>query len=1044
KNQIAATHYVGLVVNDTGGKTLYDLNKSNSIRLEFVQPFVLNAVDPTRMLIATGLDVGVNTAHVYESFDQGDTLNDLFTMSSGTRQSMSMAYGGRRGGMDYPNVFYVGAGTDLYLRTTLGGAITKLTDYTGGPIRQVVLDPEDWQRAFVTDDYGHVWMTSDAGATPFTDINPNMSTVGGDSAIAVFNPGGAGGDDEILFGGANGVYRTINPSAGAGALWFPYGVNLPHAPVADLTYNTNDNVLVAGTFGRSAWTVPNADNTLISDLEIDGDTNSPGENDTIRLAADAANPAILDVYINSTTPIFSTYFSLINSIHVNGLGGNNTLIEDFSNGNPLPAGGLTYENATLQVSHLFVVTNTNDSGTGSLRQALTDANANADRDMISFDIPGSGVQTIEPLSALPEVTDPVLLDASTQPGYDGVPLVVLDGDRAGQNVVGIYLNAANSMVRGLVIQNFFDSGILAISAVGTDVIAGNYIGTDATGSQSAPNGFCGIEIDNSPNNTIGGTSSGDRNVISGNYAYGIEIVGSGSTGNRVMGNYVGTDATGTKSLGNSETGVFIFAGANGNRVGVDGADQDATAEANVISGNGYDGVGMEGAGTDNNIVAGNLIGTDVTGTIALGGNHYGVRVGSGASNNTIGSPGTNNDGDAERNVIAGNQWDGVFLTDSGTQGNKVVLNWIGSAKGGSAPLPNGSDGVHIVNSASDTQIYTNAIEFNQGAGVAVDSGTGNMIEANSIYANAGLGIDLGSDGVTLNHSGGSSSGPNDWQNYPVIQSDSYDGSTMTVQGDLNSTPNTTFDIALYHSPAPDPSDFGQGFLLASFFQVTTDASGNASFSKTISISLSFNDVISATATDPNGNTSEFSQVATLNNHAPSFTAGEPPAVNENSGAQTIAGWATFDPGPGANEADQTATYTVSNLGNAALFTVAPSVAPDGTLTYTLAPNQSGTSTFDVQVQDSGGTANGGVDTSAMETFTITVNSLADAPLSSAPADLTAPVAAEGAAFTNVTVFHFTDGDSSPVIGDYTATVTLGDGNTVQLTSVSSSHGQIVA
>jgi hypothetical protein len=108
-------------------------------------------------------------------------------------------------------------------------------------------------------------------------------------------------------------------------------------------------------------------------------------------------------------------------------------------------------------------------------------------------------------------------------------------------------------------------------------------------------------------------------------------------------------------------------------------------------------------------------------------------------------------------------------------------------------------------------------------------------------------------------------------------------------------------------------------------------------------------------------------------------ASDPPAVNEDAGPQTIVGWASFSPGP-ANEFGQTVTYTVSDLGNTAMFAVAPSVAPDGTLTYTPAPDAFGTATFTVTVRDSGGTANGGQDTSTPQTFVITVNSGNDAPL----------------------------------------------------------------
>jgi VCBS repeat-containing protein len=124
------------------------------------------------------------------------------------------------------------------------------------------------------------------------------------------------------------------------------------------------------------------------------------------------------------------------------------------------------------------------------------------------------------------------------------------------------------------------------------------------------------------------------------------------------------------------------------------------------------------------------------------------------------------------------------------------------------------------------------------------------------------------------------------------------------------------------------------------------------------------------------------------NDAPSFTATNPPAVDEDAGAQTVPGWATFNAGA-SNESSQTVlAYTVSNVSNASLFTVPPAVDTSGNLTYTLAANVSGTSTFDVKVQDNGGTANGGVDISGTQTFTLTMNSVNDAPSFTKGADQT--------------------------------------------------------
>src|SRR5215475_398330 len=186
-------------------------------------------------------------------------------------------------------------------------------------------------------------------------------------------------------------------------------------------------------------------------------------------------------------------------------------------------GALSVFAATAQAS-TFVVTNTNNSGPGSLAQAILDANANPGADLITFNIPGSGVHTISPASPLPTITDPVTIDGYTQPGASANSLAVgtnavlqieLSGASA-NSPAGLVISAGNSTIRGLVINRFNFNGI-RIQTNGGNVIAGNYIGTEPTGTASfaKPNNGIGVFI-NTPNNTIGGSSSADRNVISGN------------------------------------------------------------------------------------------------------------------------------------------------------------------------------------------------------------------------------------------------------------------------------------------------------------------------------------------------------------------------------------------------------------------------------------------------------------------------------------------------------------------------------------------------
>jgi hypothetical protein len=163
----------------------------------------------------------------------------------------------------------------------------------------------------------------------------------------------------------------------------------------------------------------------------------------------------------------------------------------------------------------------------------------------------------------------------------------------------------------------------------------------------------------------------------------------------------------------------------------------------------------------------------------------------------------------------------------------------------------------------------NIIANNGGAGVNVldpdDSGlnVGNAILSNSIYGNAALGIDLGGNGVTMNHPGGLISGPNGYQNYPVLSTAVSTTSQTTITGSLNAAANETFTIQFFSNVTPDPSGYGQGQTYLGAISVTTNSSGNVTFSATLSVSVASGLSISATATDPNGNTSEFSQDITV-------------------------------------------------------------------------------------------------------------------------------------------------------------------------------------
>ncbi|HET9785538.1 MAG TPA: Calx-beta domain-containing protein, partial [Pyrinomonadaceae bacterium] len=330
-----------------------------------------------------------------------------------------------------------------------------------------------------------------------------------------------------------------------------------------------------------------------------------------------------------------------------------------------------------------------------------------------------------------------------------------------------------------------------------------------------------------------------------------------ASNNVIQGNFIGTNASGKAALSNNSGG--IFAGGLGNDV-IGGT---AAGAGNVISGNlNNAGVFVQYGNSNGATIQGNLIGTDVTGTVALG-NFFGIWLNFGSGGNSI-IGGTTS---GARNVISGNRSHGILLSGFSSN-NQIHGNLIGTDISGINPLGNSGNGVQIENIAARNRIgglfagQGNTIAFNGQAGVLVTGGPGanlNSIRRNSIFSNAGLGIDLGGDGVTQNDSGDGDIGPNDIQNFPVITLVSGD-SQPTITGILNSTPNTLFSLDFYSSSSCDPSGNGEGTTLLGPgpLAVRTDSNGNASFGLALSTPLAMGHVITATATDPFGNTSEFS------------------------------------------------------------------------------------------------------------------------------------------------------------------------------------------
>ena len=473
----------------------------------------------------------------------------------------------------------------------------------------------------------------------------------------------------------------------------------------------------------------------------------------------------------------------------------------------------------------------------TLRAAIQESNDTTDADIINFNIPGSGVQTINPSPELPIITAPVTINGYSQGdgtpgdpsddatentlavGDNAVLKIKLDGAEAGN---GLKIEADNSTVKGLIISDW-DNGIFpGVDATGNK-IQGNFIGTDASGSNLSNN--LGVALTNALNNTIGGKTPAERNIISGN---GIGISISGGAGNMMQGNYIGTNAAGDARLDNNQ-GVVL---SNTRRNVIGGK---TPAERNIISGNSTWGVLISDPESMGNKVQGNFIGTNAAGNATLGNGLKGVLIRTGAANNLIGGATT-------------------------AAGNRIS----GNGSSGSDPLNNTLSGVEVRFDNAD--IPNNA--------------TGNRILSNSIYNNAGLGIDLyftnDPPGVTSNDLApsppDSDDGPNHLQNFPEIISarrttrliGGHTRRVTLIRGTLNSEAVKTYNVQFFSSPTADASGYGEGKKLLGQASVKTTGSGEASFTFITRRRVPRGQFVTATSTNKStGDTSEFSRAKTV-------------------------------------------------------------------------------------------------------------------------------------------------------------------------------------
>lgn len=477
----------------------------------------------------------------------------------------------------------------------------------------------------------------------------------------------------------------------------------------------------------------------------------------------------------------------------------------------------------------FTVTNINDSGSGSLRQAIIDANAVAGAHTISFNIPGSGPHVITPLTALPNIgsatqtSHSVTVDGCSQPGSmcGSLPftlMIQISGTNLAttQSILAVPKTANGTIIRGL---SLTDSPGLAIDGLRSAffgqfwapdniTIEYNYIGLAPDGSAEA-NG-AGIRLLNQ-SATLGGD------------------------GHRVSHNVIGSNAG----------AALVTYPANGFNVP---PPMDVVIEDNVI---GLDPAGIQsrpnGSGmtitmTENGTIRNNVVAKSIGSGMEIRRRNVNLLV--------------------ENNTVRDNGTQGINFGPTGF----VASGFVGPATlYGNTITGNGSDGITTTN-ASDITVgdtaagQANTIANNGGKGVVVganltDTSANVSIRGNSIFNNGGLGIDLGNDGVTPNDDGDADTGPNGLINFPLLTK--VEHGSVIISGTYNGTPNQTYTLDFYASQTGDPTGYGPGQTWIGADTVTTDGTGSATFQFTFNSDVPEGQVVSATATGPTGNTSEF-------------------------------------------------------------------------------------------------------------------------------------------------------------------------------------------
>jgi CSLREA domain-containing protein len=616
------------------------------------------------------------------------------------------------------------------------------------------------------------------------------------------------------------------------------------------------------------------------------------------------------------------------------------------------------------------------AGTGNgctLREAINAANATGDQDSITFDI--GSTPTITATNALPSIDAPVIIDGNT----GGATRVEINGNNISASGLTINSAASRTIIRRLVINRFNGSGINLTSS-SDNIIEGNYIGTDSTGTIDLGNTGSGITFNAGNNNLIGGTAgttpatgcSGSCNLISGNNGAGINVdpQGGSANGNTIQGNFIGTDVTGMVNLGNTGRGIAFLNAVHNTQIG-----GTSPAARNIISGNGDLGIFLSSAGIHGTQIQGNYIGVNRDATAKMG-NSVGISIFTTATGNTVGgtAPGA-------ANVIGGNVKRGIEITTFGASVNPPFLNvvqgnFIGTDPTGTVDLGNGQSGITVepvggiiiaqgaFNNTIGGANAGNVIAFNYGAGIRLGgqqgmaaAGAGNSLLNNTIYSNNGLGIALGDGSGILatplaNDTSDPDTGANNRQNYPVLDIPTSSGGTVAVTGFVNSVASTAFTIQFFVSPSGDAtSTNGEGSTFVGSQTVTTNPSGNAT------ITFSYPPVIgkqflTATATNnATGDTSEFAAYVMdpTPQSNPSVVTANDASGNPN---QPITVTATFTDPDGT--APYSATIECGNHTYSTDITVTAPGANPGTVSGTCTYDAPGTYVTTVTVTDSAG------------------------------------------------------------------------------------------